>query len=55
MPLVNIDIVKGSRSPQQIRKLADTIHHVLIEHFNAPKKDRYVGHVYYEHARPLLN
>jgi phenylpyruvate tautomerase PptA (4-oxalocrotonate tautomerase family) len=41
MPLVKIDIVKGSRTPDGIRKLADTVQQVMIEHFNAPNKDRY--------------
>ncbi|KAH7189883.1 Tautomerase/MIF superfamily [Fusarium oxysporum] len=41
MPLVRIDIVKGVRSPEQIKKLADVVQRVLLDHFNAPPRDRY--------------
>ncbi|KAK2680477.1 Tautomerase/MIF superfamily [Fusarium oxysporum f. sp. vasinfectum] len=36
MPLVRIDIVKGVRSPEQVKKLADVVQRVLLDHFNAP-------------------
>jgi hypothetical protein len=41
MPLVRIDIVKGVRSPAQVKKLADVVQRVLLDHFNAPPRDRY--------------
>lgn len=41
MPLVKIDIIRGARSQQQIRTLADTVQSVLLEHFAAPPRDRY--------------
>ncbi|EXA32119.1 hypothetical protein FOVG_16601 [Fusarium oxysporum f. sp. pisi HDV247] len=41
MPLVRIDIVKGVRSPEQVKKLADVVQRVLLDHFNAPPGDRY--------------
>ncbi|EEU33540.1 uncharacterized protein NECHADRAFT_102921 [Fusarium vanettenii 77-13-4] len=41
MPLVRIDIVKGVRSPDQVKKLADVVQRVLLDHFNAPPRDRY--------------
>ena len=41
MPLVKIDIIRDARSPAQVQDLADTIHSVLVSHFNAPKLDRY--------------
>ena len=41
MPLVKIDVIKGRRSPAQLRTLADTIQNVMLQKFNAPPKDRY--------------
>jgi phenylpyruvate tautomerase PptA (4-oxalocrotonate tautomerase family) len=41
MPLVRIDIVKGVRTPEQVKRLADVIQQVLLDHFNAPPRDRY--------------
>ncbi|OJJ76729.1 hypothetical protein ASPBRDRAFT_192842 [Aspergillus brasiliensis CBS 101740] len=41
MPLVKIDLFKGVRSPEDIKKLADTVQQVMLDHFNAPPKDRY--------------
>lgn len=40
MPLVKIDLIKG-RKPEEIRALADTVQSVMLEHFNAPYRDRY--------------
>lgn len=41
MPLVKIDIIRGARTAEQIRKLADTVQKTLEAHFNAPYRDRY--------------
>lgn len=41
MPLVKIDLIKGVRNPQEIKKLADVVQKVMLEHFNAPPRDRY--------------
>lgn len=41
MPLVKIDLVKGQRSPEEIKKLADVVQDVLIDKFAAPTRDRY--------------
>jgi phenylpyruvate tautomerase PptA (4-oxalocrotonate tautomerase family) len=41
MPLVKIDIVKGARTPEEIKKLAASVQEVMVEHFAAPKLDRY--------------
>jgi phenylpyruvate tautomerase PptA (4-oxalocrotonate tautomerase family) len=41
MPLVKIDMIRGTRTPEQIRKLADTVQTTLEAHFNAPYRDRY--------------
>ncbi|KAJ1713573.1 Tautomerase/MIF superfamily [Aspergillus flavus] len=41
MPLVRIDLVKGVRSPDEIRKLANVVQEVMRKHFNAPERDRY--------------
>lgn len=41
MPLVKIDLVKGVRTPEEIRKLADVVQEVMLELFAAPPRDRY--------------
>jgi hypothetical protein len=41
MPLVRIDVIKGRRSPAQLRTLADTVQNVMLQKFKAPPKDRY--------------
>lgn len=41
MPLVKIDLIKGERSPEEIKKLADVVQEVLIDRFAAPARDRY--------------
>jgi len=40
MPLVRIDVQKG-RTPEELRKLADTIQDVMLDVFAAPPSDRY--------------
>lgn len=46
MPLVRIDVIKGHRSPEELRMLADVIQQVLLDNFNVPLRDRYqVSHV----------
>jgi phenylpyruvate tautomerase PptA (4-oxalocrotonate tautomerase family) len=40
MPLVRIDIQEG-RTPDEFRKLADTIQDVMLDVFGAPPRDRY--------------
>lgn len=34
-------MIKGVRSPEEIRKLADIVQEVMLEKFAAPSKDRY--------------
>ena len=41
MPLVRIEVIKGRRSPEQLRKLADVVQEVMLQKFNAPARDRY--------------
>lgn len=41
MPLVKIDLIKGVRSAEEIKKLADTVQDVMLAKFNAPPRDRY--------------
>jgi len=41
MPLVTIHMIRGVRTPEQIRKLADVVQTTLEAHFNAPFRDRY--------------
>jgi phenylpyruvate tautomerase PptA (4-oxalocrotonate tautomerase family) len=40
MPLVRIDVQKG-RTPEELRRLADTVQVVMLEVFAAPPRDRY--------------
>jgi phenylpyruvate tautomerase PptA (4-oxalocrotonate tautomerase family) len=40
MPLVRIDVVQG-RSEEDLRRLADTVHQVMLDAFAAPPGDRY--------------
>lgn len=41
MPLVRIDVVEGRRGPEELRRLADTVHEVMLDVFAAPPGDRY--------------
>ncbi|KAF2722708.1 Tautomerase/MIF [Polychaeton citri CBS 116435] len=41
MPCIQIHMVRGVRTPEEIRKLADVVQQVSLDHFNAPPKDRY--------------
>lgn len=41
MPLVTIHMIRGARTPDQIRKLADVTQKTLEAHFAAPARDRY--------------
>jgi len=40
MPLVRIDVQKG-RTPEELRRLADTVQEVMLDVFAAPPGDRY--------------
>jgi phenylpyruvate tautomerase PptA (4-oxalocrotonate tautomerase family) len=40
MPLVRIDVVEG-RTPEELRRIADTVQDVMLEVFAAPPRDRY--------------
>ena len=51
MPLVRIDVIEG-RSDEALRRLADTVQDVLVEHFAAPERDRY--QVIHEHRPGLI-
>ena len=41
MPLVKIDMIKGVRSPEEIKKLADIVQEIMLDKFAAPPRDRY--------------
>ena len=41
MPLVRIDVLEGRRTPEELRRLADTVHEVMLDVFAAPPRDRY--------------
>ncbi len=40
MPLVRIDVQEG-RTPEELRRLADTVQNVMLDVFAAPPGDRY--------------
>ena len=40
MPLVRIDVQQG-RTPEELRRLADTVKNVMLDVFAAPPRDRY--------------
>ena len=40
MPLVRIDLQRG-RTPEEHRRLADTVQDVMLDVFAAPRRDRY--------------
>ncbi|MGI8458333.1 MAG: tautomerase family protein [Propionibacteriaceae bacterium] len=51
MPLVRIDVQQG-RTPDQLRRIADTVQDVMLDVFAAPPRDRYqiitehpIGHI----------
>ncbi|MEO7752049.1 MAG: tautomerase family protein [Terracoccus sp.] len=46
MPLVRIDVIEG-RSDEALRRLADVVQEVMVEHFAAPERDRF--QVIHEH------
>lgn len=41
MPLVRIDVIREAWSANELKNLADVIQQVMLDHFNAPKRDRY--------------
>ena len=41
MPLLRIDVIKGERSPSELRRLTDVVQQVLLDKFDAPARDRY--------------
>ncbi|EMC94010.1 hypothetical protein BAUCODRAFT_218071 [Baudoinia panamericana UAMH 10762] len=41
MPNFNLHIIKGSRTPEEVKKLADVVQQCSLDHFNAPPRDRY--------------
>ena len=47
MPLLCFDLIQG-RSENQIRKILDVTHEVLVKSFNLPERDRY--QIVREHA-----
>lgn len=53
MPLVNIHLIKGQRSPLELRKLADIVHQCILQSFNAPPGDRYQVSTFLPY-RPLV-
>jgi phenylpyruvate tautomerase PptA (4-oxalocrotonate tautomerase family) len=47
MPLVRIDVIDG-RSDEELKRLADIVHNVMVDVFAAPERDRY--QLIHEHA-----
>ena len=41
MPLVHIHVTEGRRTDAELRRFADVVQEVMLEHFAAPARDRY--------------
>lgn len=41
MPCVQIHMIRGVRTPEEIKKLADVVQQTMLDKFNAPARDRY--------------
>ncbi|MDF3283901.1 tautomerase family protein [Gordonia sp. N1V] len=41
MPLVHIHLTEGRRTDAELRRFADVVQEVMLEHFAAPARDRY--------------
>lgn len=41
MPLMHFHVMKGERSPAELRALLDTAHDAMLEAFKVPARDRY--------------
>ncbi|RFD18545.1 tautomerase family protein [Komagataeibacter melaceti] len=41
MPLMHFHIVKGQRTPDELRSLLDAAHDAMLEAFKVPARDRY--------------
>lgn len=56
MPLVKIDMIKGVRTPEEIKKFADVVQEIMLDKFAAPARDRYqVCTIYSNYAPNLLH
>lgn len=40
MPLLRFDLIEG-RDEESLKKLLDVVHHVVVEAFDVPERDRY--------------
>uniref|UniRef100_UPI003D8DC6EB tautomerase family protein n=1 Tax=Gordonia sp. B7-2 TaxID=3420932 RepID=UPI003D8DC6EB len=41
MPLIHIHVTEGRRTDAELRRFADVVQDVMLEHFAAPDRDRY--------------
>ena len=41
MPLVHLHVIENRRTAEQLRQFADVVQDVMLEHFQAPDRDRY--------------
>lgn len=41
MPLVHIHVTEGRRTDAELRRFADVVQEVMLDHFAAPARDRY--------------
>ncbi|KRD14404.1 tautomerase [Mycobacterium sp. Root265] len=41
MPLVHLHVIENRRTAEQLAHLADVVQDVMLEHFEAPNRDRY--------------
>lgn len=58
MPNINIHTIKGVRSPEELRKLADVVQQCSLDYFKAPPKDRYqvrMAHLTFEPIDPSFS
>jgi hypothetical protein len=55
MSVAKIDMIKGVRSPEEIKKLADVVQKVILQKFNAPPRDRYVSYAFSHSQDPSIS
>ncbi len=41
MPFIRIDLIEGQHSTAGVRAISDAVHTAIMEHFNAPARDRF--------------
>jgi len=54
MPLIHIHVTEGRRTDAELRRLADVVQDVMLEHFAAPDRDRYLFITEHKPGRIIL-